>query len=122
MKINKTEKIISALLSFSTIKEAAKNLKMAESTLYNYLKDDEFKIKYSEAKTSMLSQTTGYLQSNMIKATENIVNMISNEEIPPQVRLNASKAVLEYGLKLTESIDILPRIEQLEKLQIDNKV
>lgn len=70
----------------------------------------------------MLSQTTGYLQSNMIKATENIVNMISNEEIPPQVRLNASKAVLEYGLKLTENIDILPRIEQLEKLQIDNKV
>ena len=48
--------------------------------------------------------------------------MISNEEVPPQVRLNASKAVLEYGLKLTENIDILPRIEQLEKLQIDNKV
>lgn len=121
MKTNKTEKIISALLSFSTIKEAAKSLKMAESTLYNYLKDDEFKIKYSEAKTSLLSQTTGYLQSNMIKATENIVNMISNGEVPPQVRLNASKAVLEYGLKLTENIDILPRIEQLEKLQIDSK-
>ena len=122
MKTNKTEKIISSLLSFPTIKEAAKNLKMAESTLYNYLKDDEFKIKYNKAKTSMLSQTTGYLQSNMTKATENIVNMISNEEVPPQVRLNASKAVLEYGLKLTENIDILPRIEQLEKLQIDNKV
>ncbi len=117
MKTNKTEKIISSLLSFPTIKEAAKNLKMAESTLYNYLKDDEFKIKYNKAKTSMLHQTTGYLQSNMTKATENIVNMISNEEIPPQVRLNASKAVPEYGLKLTENIDILPRIEQLEKLQ-----
>lgn len=43
MNTNKTEKIISALLSFSTIKEAAKSLNMAESTLYNYLKGDELR-------------------------------------------------------------------------------
>ncbi len=52
----------------------------------------------------------------MTKATENIVNMISNKEVPLQACLNANKAVLKYRLKLTESIDILPRIEQLEKL------
>ena len=74
-----------------------------------------------KSNAKILKKTNIFLQSSMIKATENIVNMISNEEVPPQVRLNASKAVLEYGLKLTESIDILPRIEQLEKLQIDNK-
>ena len=84
MKTNKTEKIISALLSFSTIKEAAKSLKMAESTLYNYLKDDEFKIKYNKAKTSMLSQTTGYVQSNMIKDFE-IQNLHGDYELLPDL-------------------------------------
>jgi hypothetical protein len=121
MKQNKTEKIISALLSYPTVREAAKSLKMAESTLYNYLKDDEFKAKYSEAKTAILQQSTGYLQSNMAKATENIVKLIDNEETAPQTRLNASRTVLEYGIKLTESIDILPRIELLEKAQAASK-
>ena len=120
MKTNKTEKIIAALLSFPTVKEAAKNLKMAESTIYNYLKDNKFKMKYDEAKTVMLNQTTGYLQSNMATASENIVNMINDKEVPSQIRLNASKIVLEYGLKLTESVDILPRIEQLEKSHLEN--
>ncbi len=121
MKHNKTEKIISALLSYSTVKEAAKYLKMAESTLYNYLKDENFKEKYNEAKTATLSQTTGYLQSNMAKATENIVKLIDDKKTPPQTRLNASRTVLEYGIKLTESIDILPRIELLEQSQKANK-
>lgn len=56
MKHDKTEKIISALLTNSTIKEAAKNLKIAESTLYNYLKDEDFKAKYNEAKSMILSR------------------------------------------------------------------
>lgn len=43
MKQNKIEKVISALLSYHpTIKEVAKNLKMAESMLYNYLKAPHF--------------------------------------------------------------------------------
>ena len=93
---------------------------MAESTIYNYLKDNEFKMKYNEAKTVILNQTTGYLQSNMATASENIVNMVNDKEVPPQTRLNASKIVLEYGLKLTENVDILPRIEQLEKSHLEN--
>lgn len=115
MKHDKTEKIISALLTKPTVKEAAKNLKIAESTLYNYLKDRDFKAKYNEAKSMILSQTALYLQSNASKSANNIIKLMENEQIPPAVRLNACKAAIEYSIKLTEIADILPRIEQLEQ-------
>jgi hypothetical protein len=57
----------------------------------------------------------------MTKATKAITKMIDNEIVPYQTRLNASRTVLEYGLKLTESVDILPRIEKLEQAHIANK-
>lgn len=115
MKYNKIEKIIAALLASPTIKQAAKKLNMSESTLYNYLKEDEFREKYNSAKTAILNQTAGYIQENMAIAAENIINIINDETIPPQTRLNASKTIIEYGIKFTEIADILPRLEALEE-------
>lgn len=78
------------------------------------MNDDDFKTKYNEAKKNLLQHTAGYLQANMEKAARSVVEIIENDEIPPQIRLNANRTILEYTLKMTESIDILSRIELLE--------
>lgn len=57
----------------------------------------------------------------MAQATENVVDMINNEEISPQTRLNAIRTLLEYSIKFTENVDILPRIETLEKMKDADK-
>jgi hypothetical protein len=121
MKSKKDEKIITALLSFPTIREAADNLEMSESTIYNYLKDDIFRTKLNETKSGLLKQTTGYLQAGISKATENIIKLSQDEDINPQTRLNACKTALEYSIKLTEIVDVIPRIEALEVAQSTNK-
>lgn len=121
MKSKKDEKIITALLSFPTIREAADNLEMSESTIYNYLKDDSFRAKLNETKSNLLKQTTGYLQAGISKATENIIKLSQDEDINPQTRLNACKTALEYSIKLTEIVDVVPRIEALEVAQSASK-
>lgn len=121
MKSKKDEKIITALLSFPTIREAADSLEMSESTIYNYLKDESFRAKLNETKSRLLKQTTGYLQAGISKATENIIKLSQDEDISPQTRLNACKTALEYSIKLTEIMDVIPRIEALEVAQSATK-
>ncbi len=115
MQNNKSELIINELLVHPTIRAAAKSLKMPESTLYGYLRKENFKEKYNKAKAELLSQSTTYLQAQIAEATETVTEIMNNTDNPPQVRLTACRTVLEYSLKMTEQAEIIPRLEALER-------
>jgi len=116
MQNSKTELIINALLTYPTIRETAQALKMPESTIYNYLRNPEFKEKYNQAKSDLLLQSTAFLQAKIAEATATITEIMNNTESPPQVRITACRTVLEYALKLTEQGEIIQRLETLEQL------
>ena len=46
-----------------------------------------------------------------VDATREIMD---NSDNAPQVRLNAADAILRHGLRLTEQMDILDRLDELE--------
>ena len=114
MQNSKQELIIKALLTHPTVREAAESLNLPESTIYNYLRKDDFKSKYNEAKRELLGQATAFLQSKVIAAISVVTNIMNDEEMSPQARLTASRTILEYSLKLTEQVDIIERLEALE--------
>lgn len=116
MQNTKAELIIASLLVSPTIRKASENLNIPESTIYKYLKNPEFKTRYNEAKSNLLNQSSSYLQSKISEAISNIIDVMNDVNTAHQVRLNASKAVLDYAMKLNEQTNILCRIEELEGL------
>lgn len=108
------EIIIAALICSPTIRAAAEAAEVAESTIYNKLKQEDFKKAYAEAKSEIMKQTTTYLQGTASEAVKELVNIIQDDfTFSAQERINACKAILEYTLKFTESNDLLKRIEKL---------
>lgn len=119
MNNSKQEQILQALLTSSTVREASRSSGIPEATIYKYLKKPEFKRLYKEQKAELINQATGYLQSITAQAVETIKEIADDTEINPQTRLTACRSILEYSIKLTETNDILQRLEALEAVAED---
>lgn len=116
--MNKTisdEQIIAVLLTSSTRVEAATILGISTETLYKRMKKDTFKIRYRKAKDALISDAIGYLQTSMKEAIDTVNDIMRDTENAPQVRINAADTILRYAIKLTETVEIVTRIEALEE-------
>lgn len=110
------EKIIAVLLATNTRKEASKKLGIGLNTLYKRMNTSEFQNKYKEARDEIIKEVIDRLQTSMLEAVEVIKEIMCNKNAPPQIRLNASDALIRHGIRLTEQREIIERIERLEAL------
>lgn len=84
------------------------------TTLYTRTKEESFQKKYHEACRDLLKNHTSAIQAHMgaaIDATREIMDDAANAA---SVRLNAADAILRHGLRMTEQMDILNKLEELE--------
>jgi len=119
-KNNKEDIILNALLSYPTIKQASEAIGVPEPTIYLKLRNDNFKIRYNEAKRQIVENTVTYLQTKLQEATATIVDIMNNADNAAQVRVNAARCIFDYCLKFTEQTEILNRVEALEMAHIDS--
>lgn len=113
------ELIIAGLLTNTTVRATAQATGISEATIYKYLKDEGFKQEYEDRRRAMLEDNCHMLQANMNKAINELVAIIDDEDTAPQVRLNAIDMLLRHTYKQTELVDILSRLDVLEKLNKD---
>lgn len=109
------ERIIAALLTTTSISDAAKECKISKTTIYQRLKDPEFNTKYRTACRELLRDHTAALQGHMGAAISTMREILDNPKNSPQVRLNAADGILRHGLNLTEQMDIVSQLEELER-------
>lgn len=115
MKREKTKEIIlNGLLVNTTVRETSKAIGISEATIYRYLKEDEFKKEYEKRRRAMLEDNCHKLQASMSQAIEELVGVINDKEVGVQVKLNAIDMLLRHTQRLTDQIDIMNRIENLE--------
>jgi len=114
-KEQKQERIISALLNASSLRDAAKKAGISEATLYRLLKDDSFQTAYRVAKRELVNHAICQLQQNTGKAVAVLVKIAEDKTCPASARVSAAKAILETSLKAVELEDLERRIEELEK-------
>ena len=55
------------------------------------------------------------LEFASIKATEVVIGILEDKECPKSIKLNASKTILDYGLKIREQTEIIDRLKNIEK-------
>lgn len=114
MKTTKDEKIIAALIANPTVRAASDACGVSETQIYARMRNPEFKSRYDEARRDLLKSNTAALQSHLAGAIETMWQICADTETAPQVRLNAADAIIRNSLKLTEQLDILSRLEELE--------
>ena len=109
------EKALQALLVSRTRAEAAKAAGIGESTLREYLKDQEFLERYREAFTGVIESATRQAQQSLTLAISTLTEIMGNTDEQATARIQAARSTLEYALKLTEKTDILEQLRELEK-------
>lgn len=111
------ELIIAALISTTSVKDAASKAGVSIKSIYNRLKDDEFRKAYRDARSQLIAKATYALQASTLSAIEVLNEIKDDVNNAPQVRVNAATAVLSNNIKLTEQYEILARLEKLEEWQ-----
>lgn len=111
----KQQKILIALLSCFSIREAAQKLGIAENTVYLALRDPKFAKAYREALRQQIEMTMNNVAKLGNKALSTLNEMLSPEK-SDRIRLDAAKTVLEFMLKGYEVTAIQERIALLEEL------
>ena len=109
------ERALEALMHNTTLTAAAAQAGLNRKTLQRYLTSDtEFIARYNEEKNKLITSATDALQKVMNPAIAALAGIVEDEEVNAAVRIQAARAVLDYALKLTETQDIIRRVEALE--------
>ena len=107
--------MIAALITCPTIKEAAAQVKIGETTLHKRLNDPEFQKKYRAACVELVKEHAATMQIAMGEAIGTLREIIKDKEAAGGVRASAADTILRNGLKLTEQANILERLDNLEQ-------
>lgn len=113
----KNEKVLLALLENPTVSAAARACGVSEATMYRRLSDPEFKAEYSNRRRQVVEAACGSLQGRMGDAVEALAEIMNDGKASKMARVQAARAILEYGIKTVETLDILPRLEALEEAE-----
>ena len=107
---------LSALLTTTTISEAAKSAGISRQTAYRYLNDEEFKQELNKAKAECMSDTIRYLQGKLTECSEELMKIVKGPETADQVRINAINSVFQNCKSLTDTCEIEERMRQIEEM------
>ena len=104
MKVS-DEIMISALLSEKTVSAAAKKCGISERSIYNRMRNADFRKEYAAARTRVLESTLTDLQAVLSEAVAAIHSIIRDETATPAARLNACNLAFTHFLKLSEYLE-----------------
>ena len=113
--MTKKEAFLLAMLENPTITKATESAGISRTTAYKFLKDEDFKQELEHRRNEAVSDAVNYLQSNLTRCAEVLVEIVNNKKVPPQVRVNAVNSVFTNAKAMSESVDFLLRVVSLEK-------
>lgn len=116
-KLNvRQELAINELLKGNSIVESAKNVGVSEATLNRWLANTEFKVVLNERKSIIVDNCIDKINLLGNKAITVLNSMLDDENVSSNVRLNASKSILDMILKFNEQRNIMDKMKEIEEL------
>jgi phage terminase small subunit len=110
----KQEQFIAALLTASTILEAAQAVGISESTALRWMKEAAFAAEYRTARRAVLEDAQAELHRISLEAVETLQRNLA-PSAPPAVQVRAALGILEHA-RAVEMEEILERLAKLEAL------
>lgn len=78
------------------------------------MKKPDFIKKYRTACLDLLGEHAAALHVNMGAAVKTQREIMDDKSVSPQIRLNAANEILRIGLAITDRVNILDKIKELE--------
>jgi hypothetical protein len=108
------EKAIAALLVAPTLGAAADQAGVHPNTLRSWMRQPAFAAAYAEARQELLRRTVHRMQAAMLTAVVALEKDCGSEVF--EQRFQAAGLLLHTGLKAAEQLNLLERVEGLERL------
>lgn len=107
-------KFIDLYFKHNDVSTICKEMEIQRSTYYTYLNNKYVKKEINNRLKDMLENTTRYLQKQLYSCCDELMKIITNKETQPQIKINAINSVFNNCNKLTEQVDVINRLEDLE--------
>lgn len=99
------ERIIAALMTHGTIKEAAKAAGVSTRTIYDRKnKDPEFLLMYNEAKADIARTAAAAINAKTTEAIDAVADIMTDRSVNPATRLQAAQTILNNAGKFTDRL------------------
>jgi hypothetical protein len=112
------DRALAALLSEATIVEAATRAGVGEATLLRWLAEPSFKARYRDARRQVVEQAIVGLQQAAGAAVTVLSAIAGDAAQPAGARVSAARTILDQSFRGLELVDLVERIELLERAQI----
>lgn len=114
MKGTKKALALQALLTCRTNQEAADQAGISIRTLQSYLADPDFRAEYENALQKATDSTAEKLKRCMNGAVDVLDTIAQSETAGSTARVQAARALIDFGMKVTEMEQIVSKLEELE--------
>ena len=108
------ERLITALLTSGTLQAASEAAGVPYRTAWRWMEQEEFSAEYRRRIDSLVESACGAMKQSLSEAVEALREIVNNSQAPPAARISAARALLENGLRYTEMVDIVRRLEAVE--------
>ena len=105
---------LKCMLEESSITKAAGKAGISRNTAYKYLQNQEFVSELNKRRLECVSDTERFLQGKLALCGETLVGIIENPGVSEQIKINAVNSIFTNCKALTETADVLERLQQIE--------
>jgi hypothetical protein len=113
------EAALRALLNHKTLEQAAESCNVNVRTLRRWMRTRKFLARYRREQDALLSSTVDLLRAESASAVATLASIAKNANTAPGagVRVQACKALLDFGFKGIEIHALAERVSELERHQ-----
>lgn len=110
------EKLLIALMTTATIKDASAQAGITTATAYKYLNDPVFKEEYRRVRREAFEQATSKIVGSVDEAVEVLRTVMNDEEEVGATRVQAARTIIANAFKSYEMQEVQERLDELEDL------
>lgn len=116
VRLNRRQRrFVSALVTSPTIRAAARETGISETTAYRYLRNQAVKQVLSQELDDLLAQMTRRAVDEMGAALDTLVEIHKDKEQGGAQRVSAARVIFAESPKLREAYDLAERVAELEQ-------
>ena len=98
------EEIIAALINNGTIRAAAAAAGIAERTIYDRMKDRDFRAEYMAAKTDIIRAAVFTINGKLSAAVDTVTEIMQDPNTNNAVRLQAAQVIINNAAKFAQRL------------------
>jgi transposase len=117
---NADHALMLALACGATIESAARKSGVSESTVYRRLKDPGFQRELAKLQSEMVQRATAMLTASTLEAAKTLLSL-QDPSNPPGIRLGAARAIVDFGVKMRQLVELEERLTAMEALLKDRR-